>query len=153
MWWYMQIGVLQLCCFTLKALGTVQRSIFCYNYIPPTSLHVINIIYESRERSEQSYQYLRGGSSKATRISISAHDRPLPSSFGKRGPWMAFFHLPASNRCVSTHGDGNLMVPMTSDTILMYLKQFCPVKWKMKGVWSLKITWLFLPDRSWFNSN
>src|ERR1700676_1494368 len=43
-------------CLILKALSTVQRSIFCYNYICSTSLHVLYVIYESQQRSEHSCQ-------------------------------------------------------------------------------------------------
>src|SRR5258705_13619274 len=44
------------CCLILKAFGTVQHSIFCYNYIQSTSLNVLYAIYMSRERSDQSCQ-------------------------------------------------------------------------------------------------
>jgi hypothetical protein len=54
--WNVMIYTAKRCCLILKAFGTVQCSIFCYNYIQSTSLHVLYAIYESRERSEQSCQ-------------------------------------------------------------------------------------------------
>jgi len=56
--WNVMIYTAKRCCLILKALGTVQCSIFCYNYIRSTLLHVLYVIYESRERSEQSCQCL-----------------------------------------------------------------------------------------------
>src|SRR5258705_5128361 len=44
------------CCLILKAFGTVQHSIFCYNYIQSNSLNVLYAIYMSQERSDQSCQ-------------------------------------------------------------------------------------------------
>jgi hypothetical protein len=60
-------------CLILKALGTVQHSIFCCNYIQPTSLHVL-------------YKVARN--SKATRISISARGRMSPDKNADIGPKM-----------------------------------------------------------------
>ena len=77
------------CCLILKVLGTVQRRIFCYNYIHTILLDILYAIYKFRERSERSCQssmVFDGGGVKlvaATRIfilrSISAQNASLVS--------------------------------------------------------------------------
>ena len=54
--WNVVIYTAKRCCLILKAFSTVQYSIFCYDYIHSTSLHVLYAIYKSRKSSEQSCQ-------------------------------------------------------------------------------------------------
>ena len=106
-WRNWNVTTLKRCCLILKAFGTVQRSIFSYNYIQPTSLHALRAKSDSRRRSEPSCRCSSIFEDEATITSISAHKTrfisrvtvptPEPCVASLRNTWSDFEFVSSAN--------------------------------------------------------